>query len=199
MHWFRLIATLLVGSIVVSCGATDVVGSSIVGDRSSPTSAVPLTIRAETAAAEVWPTDDEIRRAFTDLVVGRRDCGRRPTACDESSLAVDGSDVHRRLVDLMLDRRTHDIVASDRGEFRFRIDAVDVLGPDRARVLTCIADDTVLVQNVLVDGASPVLAVVDDSLFSSITWWTIERHDGRWLWAREEALQWTIGADLCVD
>lgn len=198
MHWFRLIATLLVGSIVVSCGTTDGAGSSMIGGRASPMPVGPVTTGVVSAAAEVWPADDEIRRAFTDLIDGRRNCGRRPTTCDESSLAVDGSDVHRHLVDLMLDRRTHDIVASGRGELRLRIDAVEVLGPDRARVLTCIADDTVLVQNVLVEGATPVPAVVDDSLFSSITWWTIERHDGRWLWAREEALQWTIGADLCA-
>lgn len=198
MHLIRLMATLLVGSALVSCGPQRVADLPTLDEHASSTSVALAPTVDGTEVTAVWPTENEIRLAFAGLVDRRRDCGRRPTKCEESSLAVDGSDVHRRLVDLMHDRRAHDIVASDRGGLRLRIDAVEVLGPDRARVLTCIADDTVLVQYLTIDGVAPVPVVVDDSLFSSFTWWTIERHDGRWLWVGEDGLQWTIGADLCA-
>lgn len=198
MHWIRLVATLLVGSVLVSCGPQRDADLPTLVEHPSSKYVVPVPIVDATEVLAEWPTENEIRSAFAGLVDRRRDCGRRPTRCEESSLAVDGSDVHRRLVDLMHDRRAHDIVASDRGGLRLRIDAIEVLGSDRARVLTCIADDTVLVQYLAIDGVVPVPVVVDDSLFSSFTWWTIERHDGRWLWVDEDGLQWTIGADLCA-
>lgn len=147
-----------------------------------PSSGAPLA--STTAANPV----DVVATAF-DAVMNRRiECGRRPRTCNVDSLAVVGSSLHDRLSALMNDRRAAGITASRRGSVRHRIDDVQLSSDGRARVTTCLTDDTVLVS---------AGAIFDESLFSAVTVWTMERVDDHWLWVDDDVVRWSRKEDLC--
>ena len=131
----------------------------------------------------------EVIGAAFDAIMNRRiDCGRRPRTCDVDSLAVVGSSLHDRLTALMSERRTAGITATRRGAVRHRIEEVEISNDGRARVTTCLTDDTVLMS---------AGAIFDESLFSAVTVWTMERVDDRWLWADDDVVRWSRKEDLC--
>lgn len=131
---------------------------------------------------------DVIATAFDAIMQRRIECGRRPRACDVDVLAVVGSSLHDRLTALMSERRAAGITASRRGSVRYRIDDVESTSDTRARVTTCLTDDTVLMS---------AGAIFDESRFSAVTVWTLERIDDRWLWADDEVVRWSRKEDLC--
>lgn len=133
---------------------------------------------------------DVVKRAFEDLVERRVQCGRDPGACDVSELAVTGSIFERQLSALMAKRVSEGISASDRGRATYRIEAIDIESSERARVTTCLQDDTVLVVE---------SAVYDDSVYSARSVWTLEEVGGRWLWSDEKVLEWIMEGDLCTE
>lgn len=129
-----------------------------------------------------------IAAAFDAIMKRRIECGRRPRACDVDTLAVVGTSLHDRLTALMDERRVAGITASRRGSVRHRIDDVESISDGRARVTTCLTDDTVLMS---------AGAIFDESLFSAVTVWTMERVDDRWLWADDDVVRWSRKEDLC--
>lgn len=173
------------------------VGIAACGSPVAPMASVALSGPASTVAfhwtqptSSTAPSSEGVVAASFDALMMRRiECGRRPRACDVDALAVIGSPLHGRLVELMAQRRAAAIVATRRGALRYRIDRVDLEGPDEASVTTCVTDDTVLVS---------AGAVFDDSLFSARTVWTMQRVDGVWLWVDDELVEWRNGEDLCT-
>lgn len=134
------------------------------------------------------PDSLEVIEAAFDAIMKRRiECGRRPHRCDVDSLAVVGSSLHERLTALMDERRTAGITASRRGSVRHRIDDVQ-LHDGRARVTACLTDDTVLMS---------AGAIFDESLFSAVTVWTMERIDDDWFWVDDQVVHWSRTEDLC--
>jgi hypothetical protein len=133
---------------------------------------------------------EEVELAFERLVSRRISCGREPSTCDVSGLALTGSRVHQQLSDLMQERIDEGITASNRGKMTFEIESVEFDESNRAMVTTCLHDDTVLV----IDGG-----VFDDSVYSARSVWTLARSDGEWLWTDERVIEWIMEGDLCVD
>jgi hypothetical protein len=144
---------------------------------------------ADTADAAEIPSG-EVEQAFERLVARRVSCGRDPSACDVSSLALAGSRVHQQLSDLMQERIDEGITASNRGGMTFEIESVEFDESNRALVTTCLHDDTVLV----IDGG-----VFDDSVYSARSVWTLARSEGEWLWTDERVVEWIMEGDLCGD
>lgn len=134
------------------------------------------------------PSPDVVRQAFEELAARRAQCGRDPSSCDVSRLAVPGSNIERRLGELMAARVADGIVASERGRAVHRVEAVEFDAPDRAMVTTCLHDDTVLV----IDEA-----IYDDSVYSARSVWTLVETNGEWLWSDERILEWVMEDDLC--
>ena len=127
--------------------------------------------------------------AFDDIMAARVQCGRRPDECDVSELAASGSAVHAKLSELMADRIAAGITASEDGAVRYRIDSVSIVAPDEALVETCLYDDTVLA----IEGA-----VYDDSVYSSLSEWTLFSEQGQWRWSDERVEEWSTEEDLCL-
>lgn len=190
-HRTCLLALVSILTVSTSC-SPDEVGLDSEQIRSRWTSTAP---RVESRAPSSIATsesggdrNEELAQAFDALMVRRTECGRKPSQCDVSRLAVQGSPVHARLTELMQSRAKNGVVASDEGEARYRIDAVAIIGPDRAVASTCLRDDTVLV----IDDA-----IYDDSVYSARSEWTLVLVEGQWLWSEEKVEEWAMEEDLC--
>lgn len=180
---------LIIGATLLgttACGSP--IESSTSLAVSGPVSTSP-TVESRPTTSSASSPGEAIAASFDALMMRRIDCGRRPRTCDVDALAVSGSPLHRRLVELVAQRRAAEIVASRRGSLRYRIDGIDLRGPDQAVITTCLTDDTVLVSGG---------AVFDESLFSARSIWTLQRVNDIWLWVDDELLEWRNGEDLCA-
>ena len=183
---------------LVGCGSQHEPASMVVTEARASSAIVPESIVDTTLMIAPEPTTD-VESAFAVLIDRRIECGRSPWSCEPERIAVEGTDVHRVLADLMADRVANGVVASRSGGLRYRIDHVTITDQDSATVRVCFTDDTVLVQSVppSLEGEIPPI-VVDDSLVSSITDWDLRRVAGEWLWSAERPLNWSVGEDLCA-
>ena len=136
----------------------------------------------------VVTAEEELKTAFNFAIDQRIDCGRDPYHCDVQSFTDVGSPLFVEISELMKIRRSANIVASNNGSLRYRIEAVEFRTTDRATVTTCITDDTVLLDGEI---------IFDDSLFSVQTKWTMVRSGQTWLWESAQALHWDVEEDLC--
>jgi hypothetical protein len=181
-------------ALVAACSpdAAGLDSTLLEGNWESSTIAVSSPAVVESAdtidVAEVSP--EEVEQAFERLVSRRVSCGREPSTCDVSGLALTGSRVHQQLSELMQERIDEGITASNRGKMTFEIESVEFDESNRAMVTTCLHDDTVLV----IDGG-----VFDDSVYSARSVWTLARSDGEWLWTDERVIEWIMEGDLCGD
>lgn len=182
--------------LVASCGGSDSshvltgqlpVDTSVV-DRSVDWDGEPTTIVDDAHELEL-PPSFEVETAFDDLITRRIECGRRPWSCDPAELTVDGSPTRQRFDELFATRRSAGIVASDDGEFRYRIDDVRTRSDSEVQVTTCITDDTVLVD---ANGW-----VFDDGLFSGTVQFDMTNTAEGWRWSDDRVLSYTYGEDLC--
>lgn len=133
--------------------------------------------------------DSVVALSFDALMARRIACGFRPRECDVDTLAVEGSPLFDRLSALMEQRIAAGITASRRGSVRYRIDDVEVIDADTATVTTCLTDDTVLMS---------AGAIFDDSRFSAVTRWSMQRRENGWLWFEDHVVNWKRGEDLCA-
>ena len=138
--------------------------------------------------SSIIASEEELMTAFDFAIHQRMACGRDPYHCDVQSFTDVGSPLFVEISELMKIRRSANIVASNNGSLRYRIEAVDFRTTDRATVTTCITDDTVLVDGEI---------IFDDSLFSVQTKWTMVRSGQTWLWESAQALHWDVEEDLC--
>ena len=184
--------------ILFGCGSQHDSASMVVNEARASSAIIPESIADTTVMVSPEPTPD-VESAFAVLIDRRIECGRSPWSCEPERIAVEGTDVHRVLADLMADRVANGVVASRSGGLRYRIDHVTLTDQDSATVRVCFTDDTVLVQSVppSLEGEIPPI-VVDDSLVSSVTDWDLHRVAGEWLWSAERPLNWSVGEDLCV-
>lgn len=155
----------------------------------SPSSSFELQTPTSSNVGELESGEAEVTAAFDGIMTARVQCGRSPEACDVSELAVNGSEIHAKLSELMAERIAAGITASEDGAVRYRIDSVSILAPDKALVETCLYDDTVLV----IDGA-----IYDDSVYSSLSEWTLFSEQGKWRWSEERIEEWSTEEDLCL-
>lgn len=160
----------------------------LVSSVSSPTSTAWVAVGASQDLDTSKTPEDEIARAFDDLVTRRVECGREPSMCDVSTLAIEGSRVYQQLNELMNERMKAGIVASTTGRMNFEIESIDLEGTTRAHVTTCSYDDTVLTIE---------SAVYDDSVYSARSVWTLVESEGTWLWSDEQVLEWIMEGNLC--
>ncbi len=189
---------LLVIGALLCLGACRTSTTSLTGEVPETLSAAVAMTTGESLRNEVSPdslvglsviaTEEELMTAFNFAIHQRIDCGRDPYHCDVQSFAEVGSPLFVEISELMKNRRSANIVASNNGSLRYRIEAVEFRTTDIATVTTCITDDTVLV-----DGA----IIFDDSFFSVQTRWTMVRSGQTWLWESAQALHWDIEEDLC--
>lgn len=179
-----IVGAALVGA--VACGSPVEPSTSVVVSGPASTERSGWSRPTTTSASS---SEGAVAASFDALMMRRIECGRRPRTCDVDALAVVGSPLHGRLAELMAQRRAAEIVASRRGSLRYRIDGVDLQSPDRASVIVCLTDDTVLVSGG---------AVFDESLFSARSIWTMQRVNDVWLWVDDELLEWRNGEDLCA-
>lgn len=177
--------------IVAACSSKPVgLDSTQMAERWQSTSSTSgLQAPSSSDAGEPTSPEAEVMAAFDDIMAARVQCGRRPDECDVSELAASGSAVHAKLSELMADRIAAGITASEDGAVRYRIDSVSIVAPDEALVETCLYDDTVLV----IEGA-----VYDDSVYSSLSEWTLSSEQGQWRWSDERVEEWSTEEDLCL-
>lgn len=188
----------VIGSLAVGCGGHE--SARPLAEevrRIAPSTSAPTPAVADNSV-EVTSSEG-IEGAFATLIDRRIRCGRSPHDCDVDRIALPGTEVHRRLADLMKERIANHVVASTTGSLRYRIESVSMVGAETAVVRVCFTDDTVLVQPMppVVGEVLPPI-VVDDSLFSARTDWDLRWHDDEWRWADEHPLNWAVGEDLCV-
>ena len=172
--------------------------TSITGEVPETLAIAVATTKGESLSNEVSPdsvvgssviaTEEELITAFNFAIDQRIACGRDPYHCDVQSFTDVGSPLFVEISELMKIRRNANIVASNNGSLRYRIEAVEFRTRDIATVTTCITDDTVLVDGEI---------IFDDSLFSVQTKWTMVRSGQTWLWESAQALHWDVEEDLC--
>ncbi len=176
----RLSTTSITGEVpeTLPIAVAITTGESL-NNKVSPDSVVGTSIIA---------TEEELIAAFNFAIHQRIACGRDPYHCDVQSFTDVDSPLFVEISELMKIRRSANIVASNNGSLRYRIEAVEFRTTDIATVTTCITDDTVLVDGEI---------IFDDSLFSVQTKWTMVRSGQTWLWESAQALHWDVEEDLC--
>lgn len=190
------ISRALLGSalVIVATACTASSGSGVIspdaGSLPSTTELGPIVSDAEsTSTLPLMDTESVIALSFDALMARRIACGFRPRDCDVSALAIGGSPLFERLTALMKQRITAGITASRRGSLRYRIDDVEMIDAKTAAVTSCLTDDTVLMSSG---------AIFDDSQFSAITRWSMQRDESGWLWFEDHVVDWKRGVDLCA-
>lgn len=191
----RHITLLVVALVVTGCGGSASshaltgrlpVAAATVESRPRPAESVH---EVEGSPDSPTRTGTNVETAFNDLISQRIECGRHPWSCDLSQIAVNGSPTRQRFDELFATRRSAGIVASDDGEFRYRIDDVRTRSDSEVQVTTCITDDTVLVD---ANGW-----VFDDGLFSGTVQFDMTNTAEGWRWSDDRVLSYTYGEDLC--
>jgi len=180
------------GTLACSPASAGLDSTQLESSWSSSTIAAPSSTIAGSPDSidETDVSPEQVEQAFERLVARRVSCGREPSNCDVSDLALPGSRVHQQLSELMQERIEEGITASNQGGMTFDIESVEFDESNRAIVTTCLHDDTVLV----IDGG-----VFDDSVYSARSVWTLARSDGEWLWTDERVIEWIMEGDLCAD
>ena len=154
-----------------------------------PNTMVPTSVR------------EKIIADFSQAIEERQRCGRVPRRCAIWQITARSSEYRSFLTALMAERdaagfRTLDGV----GDFRFRIESVEVTDADTAIVHTCSRDSVVLFDlgqgNDTTDVTTQPI-VVDDSIVSARTRWELALEDGRWKWVLARGMERSMEEDLC--
>jgi hypothetical protein len=154
-----------------------------------PVGVAPTSVRAQIIAD------------FSRAIEERQQCGRVPQRCAIQQITARSSEYRSFLTALMAER----VAAGFRtlpgvGEFRFRIESVEVTDVDTAVVHTCSRDSVVLFDLGQVNDTTDVTTepiVVDDSIVSARTRWELALEDGRWKWVLARGMERNMEEDLC--
>jgi hypothetical protein len=87
-----------------------------------------------------------------------------------------------------------------RGEFRYRIESIEMTDIDHAVVHTCSLDSVVLFDLGHSNGAAEFTSnpiIVDDAVISARTRWEVTRESGRWKWVSARGTEMNMEVDLC--
>ncbi|NDC44706.1 MAG: hypothetical protein EBZ55_01280 [Actinobacteria bacterium] len=142
-----------------------------------------------------------ITRDFATAISERIRCGERPDRCAITQITKSGSEYRSFLTNLMTER----IEAGFRtlpgiGEFRYRIESIEVTDIGRAVVHTCSLDSVVLFDlghsnDAIGFTTNPI--IVDDAVVSARTRWEIALESGRWKWVSARGTEMNMEEDLC--
>jgi hypothetical protein len=87
-----------------------------------------------------------------------------------------------------------------RGEFRYRIESIDMTDVDHAVVHTCSLDSVVLFDLGHSNDAAEFTSnpiIVDDAVISARTRWEVSLESGRWKWVSARGTEMNMEEDLC--
>lgn len=144
---------------------------------------------------------EAITRDFARAIAERTRCGERPDRCAVAQITASGSEYRSFLTNLMAERSQAGFrTLPGVGEFRYRIESVDLTDVGRAVVHTCSLDSVVLFDLGHSNDAagfttSPI--IVDDAVISARTRWEIALESGRWKWVSARGTEMNMEEDLC--
>jgi len=144
---------------------------------------------------------EAITRDFARAIAERTRCGELPDRCAVAQITASGSEYRSFLTNLMAERSQAGFrTLPGVGEFRYRIESVDLTDVGRAVVHTCSLDSVVLFDLGHSNDAaefttSPI--IVDDAVVSARTRWEIALESGRWKWVSARGTEMNMEEDLC--
>ena len=177
------------------------VGIDVLDPLEVSTTSVPLRLASDTTNPIEVDSRAAIVRDFSAAIAERTRCGQRPDRCAVATITATGSEYRRFLTDLMAERVAAGFrTLPDRGEFRFRIESIEMTDVGRAVVHTCSLDSVVLFDlghstGTAESTANPI--IVDDAIVSARTRWELALESGRWKWVSARGTELNLEEDLC--
>ncbi|MEO5973915.1 MAG: hypothetical protein ABIQ38_01740 [Ilumatobacteraceae bacterium] len=173
------------------------ISESAISDSTARNFQSPESSPAPQSVAPAETTTEQVAAEFSYLIDLRLQCGRLPVSCPVSKMTVPDSTYHRYLAKLMKVRAAANLATrAGAGQFRFRIDRIDLLSPVSAIVHTCIFDSLVVFDMGRSDAIRDDI-VFDDDVISGHTEWKVVLHDGSWKWSDATGDDTTYGKDIC--
>lgn len=170
--------------------------TTTVAAETSTSSSSPTTTVAPPPPTTLEDLETQIRADFDATIEARQRCGRDPARCDVQAITVAGSEYEAFLSDLMQKRVENGLATRGIGEYRYRVDAVDVHSPTEASLTACAFDTVVLFD--IRDPNNPEDDVVfDESAVGAITTWKLALEEGSWQWVSASVVSESIGQDIC--
>ncbi|MFM9137028.1 MAG: hypothetical protein ACKOQZ_02550 [Actinomycetota bacterium] len=194
------------------CGLVAVVGCTPqTSDVAWPDRPTPPVVVASTtttpgtadASDDASPTSvrEQIIADFSAAIEERQRCGRAPQRCVIQRITARSSEYRAFLTALMAERAAAGFrTVEGIGDFRFRIESVELTDVDAAVVHTCSRDSVVLFDLGHGDDTTDVTTrpiIVDDSIVSARTRWELTFEDGRWKWVLARGMERNMEEDLC--
>jgi len=194
------------------CGLVAVVGCAPhTSDVAWPDRPTPPVIVASTtttpgsadASDDASPASvrEQIIADFSQAIEERQRCGRAPQRCAIQRITARSSEYRAFLTALMAERAAAGFrTVEGVGDFRFRIESVELTDVDAAVVHTCSRDSVVLFDLGQGNDTTDVTTrpiVVDDSIVSARTRWELAFEDGRWKWVLARGMERNMEEDLC--
>ena len=154
----------------------------------------------DTTVVETSPRTSLVRD-FAAAIAERTRCGRRPDKCAVSTITAEDSEYRSFLTKLMAERDAAGFrTLPGRGEFRYRIESIEMTDIDHAVVHTCSLDSVVLFDLGHSNGAAEFTSnpiIVDDAVISARTRWEVTLESGRWKWVSARGTEMNMEEDLC--
>jgi hypothetical protein len=193
--------TLTFESTTVASTVTTTTEAATTTTAVAPTSttvAVTTTLPATTTTEDIEAIKAQVEADYRSGAEARTRCDYDPAACDFAAIAVPGSpqDVSNR--DLMKIRLDSNLRAVEgRGEYRYSIEDVEIVGDSVALVTVCAYDSIVIY-----DIANPAEAsddlVFDDQRISNRARWELHLEGSGWRIFSGVQLTIQQGDGLCV-
>ena len=194
------------------CGLVAVVGCAPhTSDVAWPDPPTPPVIVATTtttpgsadASDDASPASvrEQIIADFSAAIEERQRCGRAPQRCAIQRITARLSEYRAFLTALMAERAAAGFrTVEGVGDFRFRIESVELTDVDAAVVHTCSRDSVVLFDLGHSNDAAEFTSnpiIVDDAVISARTRWEVTRESGRWKWVSARGTEMNMEEDLC--
>lgn len=137
---------------------------------------------------------------FAASIAERTRCGQRPERCAIEAITARNSEYRSFLTRLMTERQEAGFrTLPGVGEFRYRIESIEMTDGRRAIVHTCSLDSVVLFDLGHSNDAteSTRRIIVDDAVVSARTRWELALDAGRWKWVSARGTELNMEEDLC--
>ena len=142
-----------------------------------------------------------IVRDFAAAIAERTRCGQRPDRCAITAITATESEYRTFLTKLMAERVAAGFrTLPGRGDFRYRIESIELTDVGHAVVHTCSLDSVVLFDLGHSIGAAESTTnpiIVDDAVISARTRWELFVESGRWKWVSARGTEMNMEEDLC--
>lgn len=175
--------------------------SDIQPPRAVTATSAPLPGASDDATVVETSPRTSLVRDFAAAIAERTRCGQRPDECAVSTITAEGSEYRSFLTNLMAERDAAGFrTLPGRGEFRYRIESIEMTDIDHAVVHTCSLDSVVLFDLGHSNDAAEFTSnpiIVDDAVISARTRWEVTRESGRWKWVSARGTEMNMEEDLC--